>query len=40
MSPKRRMFWNVRATPRRVINPDRSPAISWESNRIAPAVGV
>ena len=39
MSPKSRMFWNVRAIPRRVICTVRWPAIGAPSNRIDPEVG-
>ena len=40
MVPKRRMFWNVRPMPSAVIWCCGSPAMSWPSNTISPAVGV
>jgi hypothetical protein len=40
ISPKSRMFWKVRAIPRRVMRPQRSPAIDAPSNSTSPEVGV
>jgi hypothetical protein len=37
--PKRRSFWNVRATPRRVTWSGRSPVIERPSSRTSPASG-
>jgi hypothetical protein len=37
---KRRMFWNVRPIPRSVTACGGLPVTSWQSNTIAPAVGL
>ena len=40
ISPKRRMFWNVRARPSRVIRCCFSPLIDWPSSSTSPLVGL
>ena len=40
MVPKRRMFWNVRATPSEVMMSGRVPVTSRPANVMRPTVGL
>ena len=40
MAPNRRMFWNVRATPRPVMRSGRVRVMSRSPRRIRPVVGL